>query len=576
MIALLKELTSLPERLTDWMGRLPLPALALLGVVVAGVVGGGGYYAYRTYDYVQHDNEFCLSCHLMQDPFQRFARSAHRGLGCKACHQPNIITRARMALTQIVENPDSLASHAEVPNDRCASCHIQGDPKRWEIISNTVGHKIHLESEDSTLQGLECVECHSASIHEFVAEDRTCGQAGCHADTEIKLAGMSRLNVHCAACHNFTAPVPDTSSAALEEAAILPDRGECLSCHAMRDVVTLPQPDPHKGNCAACHNPHRQEGPEAAAQSCTAAGCHTRPDTLTAFHRGLEPGVLEDCEYCHKAHDFKVDGNDCLACHQGILNDSDVVPRRGGFHRSAEVRTSGGRRRTPFLDRARALLHAPHPLETTLGIGIGFSALPSLPVQERVEFRHSRHRDVACTQCHQTRETHGGLTVRTTRDCRSCHHEKPEAEPCTRCHEPSQEAGRVFVETRTLVLSVGKPRARDLPFNHADHEDPECSQCHGEGLDMKAAAVDCGSCHDDHHREDAACVSCHEVAPESAHPLEVHEGCGGSGCHDPAPFQGAPWTREICVSCHRGQANHKPAQGCVSCHPVSDYVGAAP
>ncbi|HEY0672788.1 MAG TPA: NapC/NirT family cytochrome c, partial [Longimicrobiales bacterium] len=45
---------------------------------------------YRVYDYVQHDNDFCTGCHLMQDPFARFERSAHRGLGCKACHRPNI------------------------------------------------------------------------------------------------------------------------------------------------------------------------------------------------------------------------------------------------------------------------------------------------------------------------------------------------------------------------------------------------------------------------------------------------------------------------------------------------------
>ena len=36
--------------------------------------------------------------------------------------------RSQMALTQILENPDSLSIHAEVPNERCESCHVDGDP----------------------------------------------------------------------------------------------------------------------------------------------------------------------------------------------------------------------------------------------------------------------------------------------------------------------------------------------------------------------------------------------------------------------------------------------------------------
>ena len=72
-----------------------------------------------------------------------------------------------------------ISVHADVPNRTCAECHIEGDPERWRVIANSVGHRVHLES--SELDGLQCVECHATSIHEFAPIDQTCAQSGCHA-----------------------------------------------------------------------------------------------------------------------------------------------------------------------------------------------------------------------------------------------------------------------------------------------------------------------------------------------------------------------------------------------------------
>ena len=102
----------------------------------------------------------------------------------------------------------------------------------------------------------------------------------------------------------------------------------------MRSAMQLPNPDPHGGKCASCHNPHVQKTPKEAWKSCTKAGCHTRPDTLTAFHKGLPPGVLESCSTCHKAHDFSLNGNDCGSCHQNIVGEMPPPPpgmRREGM-----------------------------------------------------------------------------------------------------------------------------------------------------------------------------------------------------------------------------------------------------
>ncbi|HZD03475.1 MAG TPA: NapC/NirT family cytochrome c, partial [Longimicrobiales bacterium] len=246
------------ERILAWFQGLPAWGTGLLMLLLAAIVVGGGIAGYRTYDYVQHDNEFCLSCHLMEEPYQRFAQSAHRGLGCKACHQPTFAVRSQMALTQIIESPDTLAVHAEVPNERCAACHIEGDPEQWELVKNSAGHRIHFESDDPSLQGLRCVQCHSSGVHEFAPVDRTCGQSGCHTDTPIQLGGMSDLTIHCIACHDFSRPVDPSLPVSALTAAVTPDAEECLSCHVMRTLVDMPPDEPHDRACGRCHNPHEQ------------------------------------------------------------------------------------------------------------------------------------------------------------------------------------------------------------------------------------------------------------------------------------------------------------------------------
>src|SRR5690606_26752475 len=124
----------------------------LLVLLAAGLGAGlvwGGVALYRTYDYVQHDNDFCLSCHLMVDPYERFARSAHRDLGCKACHRPTIVTRSTMALTQILVNPDSLVAHVSVPVAVGIEGEDEGHQRDWRIVATSGGHRVYIETVDS-------------------------------------------------------------------------------------------------------------------------------------------------------------------------------------------------------------------------------------------------------------------------------------------------------------------------------------------------------------------------------------------------------------------------------------------
>lgn len=605
--------TRIVERAWAWVRGLPIVWTVAVAAVVALGVGLAGFYAYETYDYVEHDNDFCLSCHLMEDPYQRFAKSAHRDLSCKACHQPTFVTRSRMALTQIVEQPDTLITHANVPNQRCVQCHVEGSPEKWRQISSSAGHRIHFESDDSSLQGLKCVECHATSLHEFSATSTTCQQSGCHEDTEIRLGGMSDLTIHCVACHDFSTPVAQdsvpTGRDSLLALAMRPQREECLSCHAMREQLPDLPPageDPHRSACGACHQPHEQATPAEAVERCTE--CHTRPDTLTAFHRGLQTGVLDGCSDCHTAHDFQVEGDNCGACHRSMDGDAGTPPTmRTSAAPAAEpepaARGRPGRRPAPGSGPfARTGGPRPGPSPAVPGpdeaprwsaAAHRTAAPPEAPAQETspqeaspqeappdttvryvdpaaedtTRFRHSRHEELECTVCHATDRTHGRVRLTGLADCRSCHHTEEAGAECSACHRDEDREGRTYRLRRTLGFSTGDSATRRLPFDHGDHGELACGDCHAEGLARTAGGTSCADCHEEHHEADARCVTCHREAPSEAHPREaVHLTCGGAGCHDPARAPASARTRQQCLACHTELTDHRPDRDCVACH----------
>ena len=194
--------------------------------------------------------------------------------------------------------------------------------------------------------------------------------------------------------------------------------------------------------------------------------------------------------------------------------------------------------------------------------------LPVVLVQEPdTVFRHQDHARVECLTCHTVDPVHGEVRVRTLSDCRSCHHQPPLAADCARCHTPADVPTATYSLPRSLELSVGVARERPLPFQHSDHPDVACVRCHTDGLALSAAEVDCASCHEEHHSPEARCAGCHLQALETPpHPLEVHVGCGGAGCHSELPFEGVPRTRNFCVTCHEQQEDHRPGQPCANCH----------
>lgn len=216
-----------------------------------------------------------------------------------------------------------------------------------------------------------------------------------------------------------------------------------------------------------------------------------------------------------------------------------------------------------------------HLLAAALLAGLGTGAPTGAAAQpgaaripaDTLPFSHDEHRGVECGLCHQMDPDHGELRIRSISDCRSCHHAERASPSCATCHAPSDIRDELHPQVRTLTLSVGDPTTRDLPFRHAEHEEAECASCHEQGPDLSPVALDCGSCHAEHHAVDATCGACHIRPAADIHDVEtVHMTCSGAGCHEAVPAEEAPRTRTGCLWCHREMSDHEPARECTVCH----------
>jgi hypothetical protein len=491
-------------------------------VVTAAVVMGMGAFSMAAMNYTEHANEFCVSCHVMTPAFTKFQDSEHSKLGCHDCHRQSIFASLRQLYLWFADRPEEIPPHAGVPTAICAECHVTSDPERnWQRIVATAGHRVHLHS-DSLRGRIECITCHGAQVHKFVPIDQTCAQSGCHEGLDMKMGKMSRVSVHCAGCHEFTAPVAENISIDSASKFLVPASNQCMACHEMRRQMGdfEAERDPHKGTCGMCHDPHTQDLPRDAFNTCATAGCHAQADT-TPMHRGISRAAFEDCAQCHKAHVWELEDASCVSCHRATV----TAPRR--------VTTAA------------------------------FTAT----------FAHRDHQRVDCKACHSGREGHGALNIRSANDCQSCHHgtaTTQAAASCTACHQPASIARTYQVRTqgRTTVRSAAQTRA--LPFRHPEHRGISCESCHAAPV-TRAVTRDCASCHAEHHQPERDCRSCHtlDVMRTTEHQRTAHLGCAGAGCHTSQTAVQLRPTRNVCLSCHQTLENHRPGQECAQCHQVN-------
>ena len=419
--------------------------LALGGVllVLLGLIGAAGY---KTYHFAMHDNRFCQGCHIFVPSGQIVERpdtgtyllvnaleGKHDTLSCHACHPFELKAQTMELVAWMTNRPEVVPPHAKVPRHICEQCHVQGEAKdKWQRIATTAGHRTHLES-DSLKGKVECLSCHALSAHRFPPTDSTCAnQQGCHLtqDVAVKLGKMrGQADMHCNACHQFTADVPLLATRDSAAGTLTPATRQCASCHAMKAKLAAigfdPAKDPHGGTCGMCHNPHTNIQPKDAIKSCASAQCHATWRDV-AFHSGaVHRRVAQNCTLCHAAHAARVDASDCTGCHNTIRQRA---PREApGLKPKVPP--------TPF-DTTKALQRssvAP-PLLERLGQGDTppDEALPAALLHRAPadSFSHARHKKLGCITCHDIASKTNRLTFRPPRGCQICHHQAPSKSNC--------------------------------------------------------------------------------------------------------------------------------------------------
>lgn len=188
---------------------------------------------------------------------------------------------------------------------------------------------------------------------------------------------------------------------------------------------------------------------------------------------------------------------------------------------------------------------------------------------------HVTHTDASCTACHGRPAGFDGLPRRPAIECAGCHHEDNADRSCTSCHDRDREGPRPVL---TTVRTAGgeEARVRRVVFSHALHADRSCTGCHTEAV-TRSFGGECSACHESHHTARADCRGCHEAEGLAVHESSnVHAGCAGSGCHEDAVVMALEPNRNVCLTCHTGQVDHKVGRECGECHVgmMSSLAGA--
>lgn len=586
----------------------------LVGAGASLVAMGAGLLANRS-AHVEDDPEYCASCHSVEVSLDSLDAGGHGDISCLECHSTSFRDEARDGVARVF-GASLAADHPTLANrSSCAACHSGDDASAENRTEGIAVHEAHLGSSDPEIAGMACTSCHTVEGHAFEPTTSGCTASRCHSDVSVRLGQMAHENLDCADCHALPAEVVQGDTTLL-----VPASGQCLGCHEMQQQIAPPEVtgEPHGQACSWCHKPHDQVLVSEAATTCTSAGCHARPDTLVAAHRGLAPGVLEGCVGCHAPHQAHVQQQDCVACHDatgGLLPGVTGPPPPGtpgsstfrgseaepgktpteapGVASGATPASLGRLARDAVAERLVALRHAASgaPTAATVGPAEAWTRIPAAlhtapDTTLNARFTHDEHTTVDCVSCHTADGSeHGELVVRTAGDCRQCHHLADDAPTCATCHEGAEPGGSGIVRTLRLDLTVLDRLAyRDVPFSHDTHASEDCATCHLPSLTRTADAEDCQSCHVEHHEAALECNSCHVPAPTEKHPVaQVHLGCGGAGCHTdaPAPIDERLRDRSTCLTCHGEQAidHYEPATGCAQCHllppprPAASHVG---
>lgn len=284
------------------------------------------------------------------------------------------------------------------------------------------------------------------------------------------------------------------------------------------------------------------------------------------FEKLVMPGkVIEghaeiegDCAQCHAPFSGALQRNLCLVCHSEVADD---LARAQGFHGRAVA-----------ADADCRSCHSEHEGRAADIVGLDAETFD----HRQTDFAlHGAHASVACSECHAA----GKSAREAASGCIDCHrssdpHSGRLGERCGDCHsDQSWERETRFDHEKTKFPLRG------------EHAEVACSLCHPAER-YRGTMTDCASCHaaGDVHRGrfGAKCESCHR--PEGWKRLSfdhdrdtdyrltgAHRNARCESCHTGDLVQ--QQLAETCVSCHRGDDEHRGRNGtsCEQCHSTQSW-----
>lgn len=322
-----RKVTHFSERLKE---PISLKAKLLITALILVIVFGGGFVAYKFYDFTQNNPKFCVGCHLMQPAYDSWSQSEHKSLNCHECHHLTIPEQNQLLISFVLHRPTAVPERHKgqviVLSSTCAKCHTEG---KGERINKSLFHAKHVFMEQ-----IECTECHGevkpdkSGLHHFLPTEKFCSK--CHQGKQVHGVGMGGLA--CINCH--TDRTKD----------LKPGRFKCLYCHSTDENIKKQltegntmdvrffKPDaatvnkatkikfdknaPMQFYCYECHKPHEQG--KIFPTNAVCLRCHTGIPK-TGKHK-LHLSMDMKCKDCHKPHMWKVTEasakKDCVTCHE--------------------------------------------------------------------------------------------------------------------------------------------------------------------------------------------------------------------------------------------------------------------
>jgi hypothetical protein len=268
-----------------------LVVLLFLISIIGAIVG------YRYYKYTKEDPAFCMSCHMMQEAYRTWQKSAHWNYPCQRCHEMSVLEQNRMLVDYVLkETKTAKQKHGRIsPWNACKDCHLSEVEQGSVTLRNSYGHAKHV-----FMQKIPCQRCHMGSLHTFAPNEQAC--LGCHADKTIHGLGMAGFS--CLKCHSYSEKAPKMIS-----------NDRCLGCHK-----NFPRKGPMSSlKCFDCHHPHGQIKP---TNSDCLKNCHGYETKVGQHNLHMTKAKL-NCLDCHKAHTWAIGKQEarnlCNRCH--VLRD---------------------------------------------------------------------------------------------------------------------------------------------------------------------------------------------------------------------------------------------------------------